>query len=169
MVPRRSEIAKEQERVQAIANQLWHDNSLPKRPEGALWTHRYIQATQYGPTIFLYPISKIKFIIFMDNPYMVMTNSKIFRLNKLIHNMLLYRQINYQLDIRYLRRKAFLVSWYTMRTNLLNWCNLVSISKNVMFYAFLLARIYKIFITCSRHQSLQIFEFQFSKSLFFIY
>ena len=44
MVPRRSEIAKEQERVQAIANQLWHDNSLPKRPEGALWTHRYILA-----------------------------------------------------------------------------------------------------------------------------
>ena len=43
MVPRRSEIAKEQERVQAIANQLWHDNSLPKRPEGALWTHRHIQ------------------------------------------------------------------------------------------------------------------------------
>ena len=42
MVPRRSEIAKEQERVQAIANQLWHDNSLPKRPEGALWTHRHI-------------------------------------------------------------------------------------------------------------------------------
>ena len=29
---RRSEIAKEQERVQAIANQLWHDNSLPEMP-----------------------------------------------------------------------------------------------------------------------------------------
>ena len=136
MVPRRSEIAKEQERVQAIANQLWHDNSLPKRPEGALWTHRYIQATQYGPTIFLYPISKIKFIIFMDNFYMVIAKSKIFRLCLLLS----YRQINYQLDIRYLRRKAFLVSWYTMRTNLLNWCNLVSISKNVMFYAFLVVR-----------------------------
>ena len=133
MVPRRSEIAKEQERVQAIANQLWHDNSLPKRPEGALWTHRYILAAQCGPTIFLYPISKIKFIIFMDNFYMVIANSKIFRLCLLLS----YRQINYQLDIRYLRRKAFLVSWYTMRTNLLNWCNLVSISKNVVFYAFL--------------------------------
>ena len=30
----------------------------------------------------------------------------------------------------------------TMRTNLLNWCNLVSISKNVVFYAFLMVRIY---------------------------
>ena len=30
----------------------------------------------------------------------------------------------------------------TMRTNLLNWCNLVSISKNVVFYAFLVVRIY---------------------------
>ena len=118
MVPRRSKIAKEQERVQAIANQLWHDNSLPKRPEGALWTHRYILAAQCGPTIFLYPISKIKFIIFMDNFYMVIANSKIFRLNRLIILCLLssYRQINNQLDIRHLRRKAFLVSWYTMRT-----------------------------------------------------
>ena len=31
---------------------------------------------------------------------------------------------------------------YTMRTNLLNWCNLVSISKNVLFYVFLVVRIY---------------------------
>ena len=31
---------------------------------------------------------------------------------------------------------------YTMRTNLLNWCNLVSISKNEVFYAFLVLRIY---------------------------
>ena len=31
---------------------------------------------------------------------------------------------------------------YTMRTNLLNWCNLVSISKNVVFYASLVLRIY---------------------------
>ena len=31
---------------------------------------------------------------------------------------------------------------YTMRTNLLNWCNLVSISKKVVFYAFLVVRIY---------------------------
>ena len=31
---------------------------------------------------------------------------------------------------------------YTMRTNLLNWCNLVSIIKNVAFYAFLVVRIY---------------------------
>ena len=31
---------------------------------------------------------------------------------------------------------------FTMRTNLLNWCNLVSISKNVVFYAFLVVRIY---------------------------
>ena len=30
----------------------------------------------------------------------------------------------------------------TMRTNLLNWCHLVSISKNVVFYAFLVVRIY---------------------------
>ena len=30
----------------------------------------------------------------------------------------------------------------TMRTNLLNWCNLVSISKKVVFYAFLVVRIY---------------------------
>ena len=30
----------------------------------------------------------------------------------------------------------------TMRTNLLNYCHLVSISKNVMFYAFLVVRIY---------------------------
>ena len=28
-----------------------------------------------------------------------------------------------------------------MRTNLLNWCNLVSISKNVVFYTFLVVRI----------------------------
>ena len=32
--------------------------------------------------------------------------------------------------------------FYTMRTNLLNWCNLVSISKNVVFNAFLVVRIY---------------------------
>ena len=31
---------------------------------------------------------------------------------------------------------------YTMRTNLLNSCNLVSINKNVVFYAFLVVRIY---------------------------
>ena len=31
---------------------------------------------------------------------------------------------------------------YTMGTNLLNLCNLVSISKNVVFYAFLVVRIY---------------------------
>ena len=36
--------------------------------------------------------------------------------------------------------KTFAV--YAMRTNLLNWCNLVSISKNVVFYAFLVVRIY---------------------------
>ena len=30
----------------------------------------------------------------------------------------------------------------TMRTNLLNWCNLVLISKNVVFYVFLVVRIY---------------------------
>ena len=30
----------------------------------------------------------------------------------------------------------------TMRTNLLNWCNLVSISKNVVFYVSLVVRIY---------------------------
>ena len=37
---------------------------------------------------------------------------------------------------------TFLKITYTMRTNLLNWCNLVSISKNVVFYAFLVVRIY---------------------------
>jgi hypothetical protein len=31
---------------------------------------------------------------------------------------------------------------YTMRTNLLNWCNFVSISKNIAFYTFLVVRIY---------------------------
>ena len=31
---------------------------------------------------------------------------------------------------------------YTMRTDLLNSCHLVSISKNVVFYAFLVVRIY---------------------------
>ena len=31
---------------------------------------------------------------------------------------------------------------YTIRTNLLNWCNLVSISKNLVFYAFVVERIY---------------------------
>ena len=31
---------------------------------------------------------------------------------------------------------------YTMRTNLLNWCQMVSISKNVMFYVSLVVRIY---------------------------
>ena len=31
---------------------------------------------------------------------------------------------------------------FTMRTNLLNWCHLVSISKNVVFYTFLVVRIY---------------------------
>ena len=30
----------------------------------------------------------------------------------------------------------------TMRTNLLNWCNMVSISKNVVFYTVLVVRIY---------------------------
>ena len=32
---------------------------------------------------------------------------------------------------------CFIYILYTMRTDLLNWCNLVSISKNVVFYAFL--------------------------------
>ena len=32
--------------------------------------------------------------------------------------------------------------YFTMRKNLLNWCHLVSISKNVIFYAFLVVRIY---------------------------
>ena len=32
---------------------------------------------------------------------------------------------------------------YTMRTNLLNWCNLISInSKNVVFYAFLVVNLF---------------------------
>ena len=37
-----------------------------------------------------------------------------------------------------------------MRTNLLNWSNLVSISKNVVFYAFGVVRIYKSLISHSR-------------------
>ena len=32
---------------------------------------------------------------------------------------------------------------YTMRRNLLNWCNLVSISKKLMLYIFGVVRIYK--------------------------
>ena len=32
--------------------------------------------------------------------------------------------------------------FYTMRRNLLNWCNLVSISKKLMFYVFGVVRIY---------------------------
>ena len=31
---------------------------------------------------------------------------------------------------------------YTMRRNLLNWCNLISISKKLMFYVFGVVRIY---------------------------
>ena len=31
---------------------------------------------------------------------------------------------------------------HTMRTNLLNWCDLVSISKKLMFYVFGMVRIY---------------------------
>ena len=31
---------------------------------------------------------------------------------------------------------------YIMRTNILNWCDLVSISKKVVFYAFRVVRIY---------------------------
>jgi hypothetical protein len=31
---------------------------------------------------------------------------------------------------------------FTMRTNLLNWSDLVSISKNVVFYAYGMVRIY---------------------------
>ena len=34
------------------------------------------------------------------------------------------------------------LKWNTMRKSLLNLCHLVSISKNVMFYAFLVVRIY---------------------------
>ena len=66
MVPRRSEIAKEQERVQAIANQLWHDNSLPKRPEGALWTHRYIL---HSVGLLFFYISIIESIIFINKRF----------------------------------------------------------------------------------------------------
>ena len=35
------------------------------------------------------------------------------------------------------------ISSYTMRMNLLNWCDLVSISKNVVFCAFFVVKIYK--------------------------
>ena len=39
--------------------------------------------------------------------------------------------------------KVVLEFWgYTMRKSLLNWCHLVSISNNVMFYVFLVVRIY---------------------------
>ena len=42
-------------------------------------------------------------------------------------------------------------SHFTMRTNLLNWCNLVSISKNVVFYAFLVVRILLILWTFTKY------------------
>ena len=44
-----------------------------------------------------------------------------------------------------LTMSAYIQCWTsanTMRTDLLNWCHLVSISKNVVFYAFLVVRIY---------------------------
>ena len=49
-----------------------------------------------------------------------------------------------QLDINlHLKpRKVFKQAAYIMRTNLLNWCNLVSISKYFVFYAFLVVRVY---------------------------
>ena len=39
----------------------------------------------------------------------------------------------------------------TMKTNLLSWCNLVSISKNLVFYAFLVVRIYWTFSWFCEH------------------
>ena len=47
--------------------------------------------------------------------------------------------------VSYTKDQAWLSNFricITMRTNLLNWCNLVSISSNVVFYAFLVIRIY---------------------------
>ena len=41
-----------------------------------------------------------------------------------------------------LRGKEWKQSSYTMRTNVLNWCYFVSIIKNVVFYVFLVVRIY---------------------------
>ena len=37
---------------------------------------------------------------------------------------------------------------FTMRTNLLNWSDLVSISKNVVFYAFWVVRNFYILVNC---------------------
>ena len=45
-------------------------------------------------------------------------------------------------EIHEKNEKGIFFTNYTMRTNLLNWCNLVSISKNVVFYAFGVVRIY---------------------------
>ena len=39
----------------------------------------------------------------------------------------------------------------SMRINLLNWCNLVPISKNVVFYTFLVVRIYLILWTFTKY------------------
>ena len=64
MVPRQTEIAKEQERVQAIANQLWHDNSLPEQSGDTLWTHGF----QHSVGLFSNQINYIfhKYHLFLD-------------------------------------------------------------------------------------------------------
>jgi hypothetical protein len=46
------------------------------------------------------------------------------------------------LFIRLFKDSTAICIYYTMRRNLLNWCNLVSISKKLMFYAFGVVRIY---------------------------
>ena len=40
----------------------------------------------------------------------------------------------------------------TMRTDLLNWCHLVSISKNVVFYAFLMVLTFKCLVNLLKMQ-----------------
>ena len=57
-------------------------------------------------------------------------------------------------EIHEKNEKGIFFTNYTMRTNLLNWCNLVSISKNVVFYAFLVVRInYLLFSWFCEHLS----------------
>ena len=59
-----------------------------------------------------------------------------------IHTLFKAELTPYQLmQIRVKMHHSFIPN-LTMRTSLLNWCTLVSISKNVVFYAFLVVRIY---------------------------
>ena len=62
---------------------------------------------------------------------MILSNLK-FLLNISAFNEILFVELGWKLE--HLET--------TMRKSLLNWCHLVSISKNVMFYVFLVVRIY---------------------------